>query len=131
MIRKNPTNPMNPTNPTNPTNAIDAIDAMDAINAMNLRPKRWTLDSGLILWERLSSLDDHGQKPVPTYHISRIPYHPTNPTNAIDAIDAMDAINAMNQTPNNAYRCRDAFKRSFYPFQFSAIVSLSSIGGWL
>jgi signal recognition particle subunit SRP54 len=38
------------------------------------------------LWERLSSLDDHGQKPVPTNQL----------TNAIDAIDAIDAINAMN-----------------------------------
>jgi len=53
-----------------PTNPIHAIDAIDAINAMNLRPKGWTLDSRLILWERLSSLDDHGQKPVPTYHLS-------------------------------------------------------------
>ena len=52
--------------------------------------RRWTQDARLILWERLSSLDDHGQKPVPT-----------NAINATNAIDAIDAIDAMNQTPNN------------------------------
>jgi len=46
------------------------------------------------LWERLSSLDAHGQKPVPT----------NQPT---DAIDAIDAIDAMNQTPNNVTVTRE------------------------
>jgi hypothetical protein len=54
-------------------NAIDAIDAMDA---------------GLILWERLSSLDDHGQKPVPTYQpTNSLTWNPTNPTNPMNSIN--------------------------------------------
>jgi len=54
-------------------------------------------DIGLILWERLSSLDGHGQKPVPTNQL----------TNAINAIDATDAIDAMDATPldSSLVRC--------------------------
>ncbi len=57
------------------------------------RPKR--MDARLILWERLSSLDDHGQKPVPTNQLT----NPIDAMNAIDAIDATDAINAMDLRP--------------------------------